>query len=202
MDVLVIEKEWAEKIKHFHLRTARHNQLVRNNMLDLFTLGLVDKYALDQEVLFLELREHDATKFKDPQYKAYIEISWSYYQQLDLGKAYPLDQVFQSNATIHHIISEKHHPEYWDPLFLKHGNKFNTTNRDGLPDTPTDASLMPLTWVAVMVCDWMAISQERNTSIYAWADKTVDKRWLFTPEQKEVLFATIDHLVLKEKMYG
>jgi hypothetical protein len=196
-----LEREWREKQLHFHNRTNKHIHRVQSNILDLFTpsidagehlISIVDSYQLEKETLLKESREHDRTKFEDPQYRAYIEISWSYYQKLDLNKPYPLNQVMQSNATIHHIISEKHHPEYWDPDFLV-GNKFNVTNRDGIPDTPVDATNMPLTWVAVMTCDWVSIGQERGTRAGDWANQMIDKRWLFAKDQKQLIWHIITY---------
>jgi len=204
MDVAMVDKlrrEWQEKELHFHMRTNKHIQRVQNNIISLFSpssgdyydmLSIVEAYGLDKDELFSELRDHDSSKFKEPQFKAYVEISWSYYQTLDLKKPYPLNQVMQSNATIHHIITEKHHPEYWDPTFLT-GNKFNVTNRDGIPDTPVDAVMMPLTWIAVMTCDWIAVAQERNTNAGDWANMTINKRWLFTGEQEQLIWHIIQY---------
>lgn len=193
-----LKNEADAKRQHFHMRTCKHIQRVQNNIIALFEPGslteydltsIVDGYELDQKTLLDELRNHDSSKFEDPQHEAYVEISWSYYQRLDLGvKDYPLNQVFQSAATIHHILTEKHHPEYWDRSFITTPGKFNTANRDGLPDVATDATAMPLEWVAVMACDWLAVAQERGNNPWDWIRMTVNKRWLFTEDQIGLIY--------------
>ena len=51
---------------------------------------------------------------------------------------------------------------------------------------------MPLLYIAEMVADWMAMSEEKNTCPYEWADKNIGVRWNFTDKQKEFIYNILD----------
>jgi hypothetical protein len=38
-----------------------------------------------------------------------------------------------------------------------------------------------------MFADWTAVSIDRGTSVRDWMDKNINKRWLFTKDQVQVL---------------
>lgn len=65
-------------------------------------------------------------------------------------------------AIHHHNTTNPHHPEYWS---------------GGIKD-------MPDVYVAEMVCDWKARSEEFGTSLRDWIDEQATKRFTFTKEDK------------------
>lgn len=60
-------------------------------------------------------------------------------------------------AIAHHNRTNPHHPEYWGGI-----------------------KLMPLVYVAEMVCDWKARSAEFGSSLQDWIEKQASKRYGFT----------------------
>lgn len=60
-------------------------------------------------------------------------------------------------AVTHHNSTNKHHPEAWNGI-----------------------KNMPSVYVAEMVCDWKARSEEFGTSLREWVDDTATRRWGFT----------------------
>lgn len=176
----------------FYKRMLGHLARVYQNVIDLIeNSGIPEKYGIDVIKLLQNVAEHDRSKFREPQFSKYVEIGWYYYKK-HTGEKYPLDKVLSSSATILHIVTEQHHPEYWDDSFLLVQGKLNVNDRDGLPEVPVDGTKMPLESVAEMVCDWRAVAQERGSSLREWADKNVNKRWLFTDRQVELIYEIVD----------
>lgn len=64
-------------------------------------------------------------------------------------------------AINHHNQSNTHHPEYWGKIHQ-----------------------MPRIYVAEMVCDWKARSEEFGTSLKDYIQDSATKRWDFTKEDK------------------
>lgn len=65
-------------------------------------------------------------------------------------------------AVQQHNTTNPHHPEYWS---------------GGIKD-------MPEVYIAEMVCDWKARSEEFGTSLRDWIEETATKRFGFTKEDK------------------
>jgi len=185
-----------DKVSYFYRRTLSHIALVYRNATSLVAQcpALLAKYGVDPTQLLRNIVDHDKTKFREPQLSKYIEITW-YYYKLSRDERYPLNKLFSTSATILHIITEPHHPEYWDDSFLLEPEKFDAADRDGLPAKPTDATSMPLVYVAEMVCDWCAVSQERGTNLKDWADYTVNRRWTFTELQEELIYDLVGYFM-------
>jgi hypothetical protein len=91
-------------------------------------------------------------------------------------------------ATLMHIKSAPHHPEYWTSTDL---TGFTRTNC--CPNGPIDATDMPEEFLEQMVCDWAAMSKEygKNTPM-EWFESVNGKRWIFTSQQQEFIRQTID----------
>jgi hypothetical protein len=68
-----------------------------------------------------------------------------------------------NNAIIHHITTNKHHPEYWDENF-RGEEMFNLKDRDDVPKKIVDATKMKTQYIAEMIADWCAVSEEKNTN--------------------------------------
>jgi hypothetical protein len=193
--------EQEAKEKWFEERTNRHIKLVKEA-----ARVLVDKYPEFKDLLD-EVEEHDASKFQEPEREAYIELTYRHklekeqneYDPLN-GKGYKtpgeLDKKEENEATLHHITTNKHHPEYWN----KEEANINSEDRDK-SNKVLDASKMPDLAIAEMISDWVGMSWELKTnSARDWYNKTKDVRWHWSKHQEEL----IDKLLLvfeEEEMY-
>lgn len=89
-------------------------------------------------------------------------------------------------ATLIHIKTTPHHPEYWTNTDLSGFTRINFT-----PNGIIDATQMPEEYLLEMVTDWCAMSEEFNNSPYDWFNKVNNVRWLFTPEQQKFILEAI-----------
>ena len=176
-----INGQRLERVRHFYARTNQHIELVK-------------KYALEMLGEFPSMArvvdKHDKSKFDNPEIKPYIDITWFYKCQRE---KVPFDSDYteeeRQQATVHHIKNNKHHPEYWDP---NAGDEaINTKDRDK-PAVLVDATKMPGIYVAEMVADWCAVSEERKSDPRKWAKDNIGKRWKFTEEQETLIYRLID----------
>ncbi len=184
-----------EKEVFFYTRMLKHLARVYMYVVYLveFHSDVLEEHGVNILQLLKNTVEHDRSKFGEPQLSAYIELVNHYYRKAGGSvKDYPLNKVLSTNATIHHIISEPHHPEYWDRGFVTDKGKFNINDRDGLPTKPVDGTSMPLECVVEMVCDWEATADEKCDSVREWADNAVNKRWRFTEEQTKLIYSIIE----------
>lgn len=92
-------------------------------------------------------------------------------------------------ATLIHIKTTPHHPEYWTNTDLSGFTRINFT-----PNGIIDATQMPEEYLLEMICDWMSVSDEYGTDIYDWYNKVNNIRWLFTIEQQQFIIETINKL--------
>ena len=86
-------------------------------------------------------------------------IEWEYLRD-ETKEAHPIEFAL---ALKHHQHVNPHHPEYW-------------TN--GIKS-------MPPVYLAEMVCDWKARSNEFATGLRSWIKQKAIKRWDFTVQSKE-----------------
>jgi len=80
-------------------------------------------------------------------------VEWEYLSD-EAKEKFPVQ--FQ-DAVTQHIATNSHHPEYWG------GIKY-----------------MPDVYLAEMVCDWKARSDEFGTDLREWVKEKATKRWDFT----------------------
>jgi len=92
-------------------------------------------------------------------------------------------------ATLIHITTAAHHPEYWTPTNLSGFTRKNFT-----PNGIIDATEMPEEAMEEMVCDWMAMGDEYNNTAKEWFHKVNGTRWLFSQEQQSFILNLIDRL--------
>lgn len=183
-----------EMVAHFYRRTNNHIELVRKY------LAIIELAVNEGEITipgynfsFVRGEEslHDKTKFMPPEFDPYVRITWNY-KLKDEGKSVVMseeEKVLQNKATNHHIKTNPHHPEYWDGGF----ESVPLNDRDSKTvGRLTDGTKMPLPYVACMVADWMAMSEEKGTSPYEWAKKNIGIRWGFTPEQESLIYSILD----------
>ena len=86
-------------------------------------------------------------------------IEWEYLRD-ETKESHPIEFAL---ALKHHQHVNPHHPEYW-------------TN--GIKS-------MPPVYLAEMVCDWKARSNEFATGLRSWIKQRAIKRWNFTVQSKE-----------------
>ncbi len=173
-----------EMAEHFSKRTNTHISLVKK-----WYEKLIHEYY---SIPTIEIDHHDQSKFESPEYEPYIALTWNYHCK-DRNIPFTISDELQveiNTATLHHIVSNKHHPEYWDKKFDP--SMFNPRNRDEPGKNMVDATSMPLPWILEMVADWLAMSEEKQSDIYDWAEKNINIRWRFTPEQINLIESIID----------
>lgn len=180
-DIIAMD-EW------FKIRTGRHLRLVykwSNKIAE------IDDKRIDKNLLDKERDDHDLMKFLEPEYTPYLYITWNYKCKRD-GVQFDMTKQMQdaaNEATFHHIKNHKHHPEYWDDGASK--DVLNDKDRDKPSGVMVDATKMPLTYVASMVADWFAISEELGTNPIDWAKKNINVRWKFTNDQADLIYDLI-----------
>lgn len=169
-----------EMVDHYTKRTRNHINLVIKCVNH-----LVSKNDNLQKLL-RQVQAHDVSKWSYPEYIPYVFITWKYkVPEFEV----PLDVANKMHeATLHHVKSNKHHPEFWDK-----DSTINKQDRDK-PADPVDGTEMDLISIAEMVCDWKAVSLERNNKIVDWADSNVNIRWIFSDSQVSSIYRFIDDL--------
>ena len=175
-----------EMFDWFHKRTKEHIDRVRKYCKKIHDLE-DDRF----EGIIERGEEHDESKYHEPEMDPYIYISWKYKCEDD-GKDYepPEDMDDKMNeATSHHVLSNRHHPEYHCD---KKSDVINREDRDKPPEEIIDATKMKDLDISEMVCDWLAMAEEKGTSAKDWADKNVNIRWKFTDDQKDLIYELIE----------
>ena len=170
-----------EKEAWFEERTAKHIEMVQA-AADKIVAAYPELAGLTQQVAL-----HDQSKLVEPERTPYIEISWRHKQ--DNFKSYKkpgtLPDEAENKATLTHITSNSHHPEYH--LKNKEDANINKNDRDK-SDKVVDASAMPDIDVAEMVADWQAMSEElKKNTAREWYMKQHDVRWHFTDRQESLI---------------
>jgi hypothetical protein len=169
----------------FKKRTRRHIRLVGE-----FCDKIADKYPEFKELLERK-KVHDASKFEEPEYTPYLFVTWKYKCKRE-GEEFKVPKDIEDRmheATLHHVTTNNHHPEYHSP---RKDGLINKENRDAPPEEIVDATEMPDLDVAEMCADWMAMSKELGGHPKDWADKNVNVRWKFTEGQKKLIYEIIE----------
>lgn len=175
---------WFEKRTNAHIgRVRKFAKIIEDSDPEKYG-GLVKK-----------AKDHDQSKFKEPQRTPYIALTWRH--RWDDYKGYKVPGIIPdkviNDATLLHLTTEDHHPEYWTNQ--KDKDLLNREDRDAVPKKMVDATKMPPLAIAEMVADWAAMSEELGQgSPRVWADKKINIRWKFTPEQKKQIYDLISLL--------
>lgn len=194
------------QVEENNSRSDRIEQPDRKEMEEFFKkrtdehIGRVEKYLrkLEKHYPYQFTEEHDATKWKEPEYEPYLYITWKHKVE-DENPDYEIPEEWKEkcdDATFHHIKHNKHHPEYWDDSLTE--NPINKNDRNKT-DRLIDATKMPDKNILEMVADWCAMSEEKGNTPKEWADKNIGVRWKFTPEQEDLIYEGIDAAWSKEK---
>ena len=169
---------------YFYDRTNKHIKLV-NKWFDKIEEFTKKGYSI---------KDHDSSKFLEPEKTPYIYINYNYKCKAD-GIKYSLPEGMDkkaNEATLHHITTNNHHPEYWDKKF--DSSMFNKENRDEIPEKMVDATRMPVSALEEMLADWFAMSEKKGTDPKKWAKKNINKRWKFTDKQKKFIYSLIENV--------
>ena len=113
----------------------------------------------------------------------YISLTWR--KKPNSNAKNLLSKEEEAEATMHHIKSNPHHPEYH--LENKDDANLDPKDRDKSSKC-VDASLMTDIAIAEMVADWQAMAEElkKNTS-REWFDEQKDVRWHFSKKQEQLI---------------
>lgn len=186
------KSEEDQKEQFFVDRTNKHILLVQ---------GAADKILkaypeYDTSILRDQLEVHDASKLEEPERTPYVEITWRHKLEKEEGEYDPyngkgyqtpgkLEKEDENEATLHHITTNSHHPEY----HLENKSDANVNKDDrSKSDKCVDASLMPPSDIVEMIADWQAMSEELKTNTAReWFEKQKDVRWHFTEKQEELI---------------
>jgi hypothetical protein len=172
-----------EMKKWFDKRTKEHIQRVYK-YLSIFYNG---------EIPAISNKDHDASKFKEPEYTPYVIITWDYYcKKHKLPFTVPDDIKIQLNkATLHHIKSNIHHPEYW---VERETELLSRDNRDD-PNIPTIyIENMPLYALIEMCADWCAMSEEKDNTPFQWYDSVISTRWDFGDKINKRIYVILEKM--------
>jgi len=182
---------------HFKYRTGYHLWCVRkwSDRINALNDPRIDRVLLDKE------RDvHDEMKWIEPEYTPYVLISWQYKCRREGIEFNPGENIKQlmHEATFHHIKNHRHHPEYWSDDVTLAG--LNKDNRD-LPSAGeiVDGTGMPLTYVAAMVADWCAMSEELGGHPKEWAENNVNVRWRFNKMQSDLIYELIKRVWINDR---
>jgi len=182
------EPEYTKEMEDWYVkRTQAHIKAVQNYCKKIESYDPVRFKGLVKNAKW-----HDLTKFREPEQIPYVFITWIYrckregvpYEPPDHMKG-PMDE-----ATAHHIKNNPHHPEYWSDVTT---NLVNPDARDEASQT-IDATKMSELAIAEMIADWLAVSKERGNPVEFWANKNINKRWMFTPEQTKLIYELLDKI--------
>jgi len=184
-----------DMIDHFNERTHNHIFLVEKYLDKIINL---EDSNLDNSILEKEKEGHDESKFLAPEHEPYLKINWRYHMKdrgIDYNPGKKIEDQMQA-ATFHHVKNNKHHPEFWDEKSTI--ENVNNKDRDKPPEQIVDATKMQLEYIACMVADWCAMSEERNSDPYKWAKDNINVRWQFTPEQENFIYDLLDEVWKKK----
>jgi len=167
-----ISETQKEKKDFFVKRTNEHIERVQNA-----SKKIVDKHK-EYKDLLEQVKDHDSSKFKEPEMTPYIELTW---RKKDGKKSESTKEI--NDATIFHVKHNMHHPEYHSD------DKANidSTNRDDSIECISAKNMDDIS-VAEMIADWQAVEEELGTNATReWFNKKKDIRWSFSKKQEKLI---------------
>lgn len=173
------EEPTKEMFDYFYARTIKHISWVNK-----FFALLGEEFSSLSPTQTLR---HDRDKFYGDLKIPYVFMSWKYKNPEFEYPSNMEEKVKQ--ATLKHVLSNEHHPEFWD----KEHAKINEEDRDAPSGIVINAVNMPLQHIAEMISDWASVGWERDKKPPRdWADKNIGVRWDFSKEQKDFIYRGID----------
>ena len=173
-------KDW------FYIRTNKHIELLKKQAQKILKSDIVK----DRKKFISRIDVHDKSKFEPPELEPYLYITWKYKCERDnIPFSVPKNiEEMMHEATEHHVKNNPHHPEFWS---TQKGSFINTNDRDK-PSVLVDASKMDDEAIIEMVCDWKAVSEEKQSNIRDWAKMNIGIRWDFTDKQIKLINKCMD----------
>lgn len=173
MSTTTINPFLTEAMINAHLeRTQKHiGSVQRMGYYLVRSLHTINEHGQLAIQLSEAIRKHDQSKYSAAEFIPYVWLTASYAS----GDRHNFKLPFGMKARItdaiqHHYDENPHHPEHWG---------------DNLAD-------MGLPSMAEMVCDWAAMSTEKNGGVYASplpfyknAMNSATRNWNFTLKQRE-----------------
>lgn len=169
-----------EDVSFFYDRTQKHISLVRENAYKLTKFYTTDLFGLIQSV-----DHHDESKFRFPEFLPYVLITKIYREKINISEE---DKIIIRKATYDHVLSNKHHPEYF--CNDRNIDIINVFDRDK-PSKNLIIKNMGIINIAEMVCDWEAMSIEKKSKTKDWADSNIGTRWTFEENEKDYIYEFI-----------
>lgn len=153
----------------YRKRTNKHIARVQHFYFKLLEGGLIPSPDID----IIRLLDHDKDKLK---LRNLVRQSFRYLPQ-------PLsyrEKLAIHNVVMEHIKSNRHHCEYWnDGDYATDGN---------------DCTKMEDTYLYEMCADWAATSEENENGLMDWYWKVVNKKFLFSDRQVEIIRPVCEYL--------
>ena len=153
----------------YRKRTKKHIARVQHFYYKLLEGSLIPSPDID----IIRLLDHDKDKLK---LRNLVRQSFRYLPQ-------PLsyrEKLAIHNVVMEHIKSNRHHCEYWnDGDYATDGN---------------DCTKMEDTYLYEMCADWAATSEENGNGLMDWYWKVVNKKFLFSDRQVEIIRPVCEYL--------
>lgn len=153
----------------YRKRTKKHIARVQYFYFKLLEGGLIPLPDVD----IARILDHDNDKLKlrnlVRQSFRYLPKPLSYREKLAIH-----------NVVMEHIKSNKHHCEYW--------------NDGDYATNDNDCTSMEDTYLYEMCADWAATSEENGNGLMDWYERVVNKKFLFSDRQVEIIRPTCEYL--------
>ena len=143
---------------------------VFNVQMAYFTFAdkLREDLNIDDVKMNLRIFSHDVSKYSDEEFYAYRK----YFYPINIQEK---DEAAFNKAWEHHYTYNDHHPHYWVV------NKEALINRKNIiANDMTDEA------IAEMICDWIAMSVAKGTSMVKWYSNANEKELFSSNTKKKV----------------
>ena len=139
-----------------------------------FYCKLFEGYKIPNDLVDIgRILDHDKDKLK---LKNLVRQAFRYIP----GPLSDKEKMAIHNVVMEHIKSNKHHCEYWnDGDYASEGN---------------DCTKMESTYLYEMCADWAATSEESGNGLMDWYEKVVNKKFLFSTEQLDIIKPVCEYL--------
>ena len=176
-------KDFFDKRTNKHIeRVQKYCEKIEEFDSEIF-MGLID-----------QAKDHDASKFKDPEIEPYIYVTWGYKCKddgVDFDPPEGMDDKM-NEATTYHVLHNSHHPEYHAG---EDSEVINKEDRDSpVRDKIIDGTKMPDLDIGEMCADWCSVSEEKGNNPEEWAKKNIGTRWKFNKDQEDLIYELIDEI--------
>ncbi|MDR2933833.1 MAG: DUF5662 family protein [Rickettsiales bacterium] len=133
-----------------------------------------------------EYPEHDEDKMNNSYTHYAYAILWNTktaHKQTNIPKEI-IDEAKRLQHN-HHIMNP-HHIEHWCSI-------------ENFKKPPIDGTVMPMEFIEEMCCDWMSMSVARGQTTLDWFESVIDKNFIFTKNQIDLIRKTINQAEPQEK---